>query len=69
MAKKKQKARGMRSAEIRLACIEAAARHAPFKPEFVVALANDYYQFVIGQTDIKTIDLVSDSLRKISSDS
>jgi hypothetical protein len=39
--------------EIRLACLAAAAEHAPFRPEYVVALANDYYRFVTGKTDVE----------------
>jgi hypothetical protein len=42
----------MTDQELRLECIRLAAQHAPFKPEYVVSLANDYYQWVTGKTDI-----------------
>lgn len=48
---KSRKRAGMNDVAIRLACIEAAAQHVPFRPEYVVTLANDYYRFVSGKTD------------------
>jgi hypothetical protein len=52
--------------ELRLACIAAAAQHAPFNPEQVVTLASDYYRFVTGQTDRDVTKQVTKKLSVVS---
>jgi hypothetical protein len=52
--------------EIRLACIQAAAKHAPFRYENVVSIANDYYRFVIGETDANAKKQADHMLAKIA---
>jgi hypothetical protein len=48
---------------IRLICLRAAAKHSfATQPENVVSLANDYYQWVIGKTDLMASETIAKAI-------